>query len=533
MHHEQAAAMAACGWAQMTRVPGVAIATSGPGAVNLLTGVGTAFFDSVPTVFLTGQVNSREISMGLNIRQLGFQETDIVSIAAPITKGARQAESAREIPELMKWAFCLALEGRPGPVLIDLPMDFQRGETEDASFEIDTFEQAKPGKSAGEEQIEAFLGSLKEALEKADRPMFLLGSGVPRSGTTRQVSELVRRWRIPAVWSLMGKGALEPCDDLSVGMIGTYGNRWANRALSESDLLVVLGRRLDIRQTGADLDSFIADKILFRVDIDEGELFGRFMPTEGLLSDLRRALSGFLNVSVSGGCWEDWIRQIGRYRNLWPDTNEQESLEGINPNVLMKEISRYSSLAKGFVADVGAHQMWAAQSIVLKEGQFFMSSGGMGSMGYALPAAIGASIANKGEPVVVLAGDGGFQCNIQELQTVVRNSLPLKMIVLDNRCLGLVRQLQDEVFEGRHPGTVWGYDTPDFEALGRAYGIPAKAVSSQSELDEAIQWLWRKPDCPTILVVSISPSAAAFPKMTYGKGLAQMDPKRKEYDGVS
>lgn len=532
MHHEQAAAMAACGWAQMTRVPGVAIATSGPGAVNLLTGVGTAFFDSVPTVFLTGQVNSREISRGMNIRQLGFQETDIVSIAAPITKGARQAESAREIPELMKWAFGLAQEGRPGPVLIDLPMDFQREETEDAPFEIDAFEQAKPGKYAEEEQMEAFLGSLKKALEKADKPLFLLGSGVLRSGTTRQVSELVRRWRIPAVWSLMGKGALDTCNGLSVGMIGTYGNRWANRALSEADLLVVLGSRMDIRQTGSDLVSFLAGKQVFRVDVDEDELSGRFMPSEGLLSDLRLAISGFLKFSIPGERWGDWVQQIQRYRVLWPDTDEQEALGGINPNRLMKVISEHSARAEGFVVDVGAHQMWAAQSIVLKKGQFFMSSGGMGSMGYALPAAIGASIAKEGAPVVVLAGDGGFQCNIQELQTVVRNSLPLKLVLLDNRSLGMVRQFQDEVFEGRHPGTVLGYDAPDFEDVGRAYGIPTKAVSMESMFDEAMQWLWNDPLSPALLVASISPAAGVYPKMMFGKGLDQMTPEKKEPEGL-
>lgn len=229
MHHEQAAAMAACGWAQVNRTPGVALATSGPGAVNLLTGVGTAFFDSVPTVFLTGQVNSHEISRELNVRQLGFQETDIVSMAAPITKGARQAGSAREIPELMKWAFGLAMEGRQGPVLVDLPMDFQREDMGNVPFE-NILDEMMQGDPPDEGKVSAFAESLKEALEEAGRPLFLFGSGVYRSGTSPEVSELVREWNIPAVWSLMGKGVLEPGDGLSVGMIGTYGNRWANRA---------------------------------------------------------------------------------------------------------------------------------------------------------------------------------------------------------------------------------------------------------------------------------------------------------------
>ncbi len=250
MHHEQAAALAACGWAQVTGRPGVALATSGPGAVNLLTGVATAYFDSIPAVFLTGQVNSGEISAGSSMRQLGFQETDVVSMAAPVTKGARQAASAGEIPDLLCWAFDLAASGRPGPVLLDLPMNFQRGEVDE---NVDC--GAMPKTAVNGQALADFTGALGEALERAERPLLLVGNGVARSGTAKVLSELVRLWEIPAVWSLMGKGLLEDCGDLASGMIGTYGNRWANRALVESDLLLVLGSRLDIRQTGVDTEA--------------------------------------------------------------------------------------------------------------------------------------------------------------------------------------------------------------------------------------------------------------------------------------
>jgi len=523
MHHEQAAALAACGWAQVTGRPGVALATSGPGAVNLLTGVATAYFDSIPAVFLTGQVNSGEISAGSSMRQLGFQETDVVSMAAPVTKGARQAASAGEIPDLLCWAFDLAASGRPGPVLLDLPMNFQRGEVNE---NVDC--GAAPKTAVNGQALADFTGALGEALERAERPLLLVGNGVARSGTAKVLSELVRLWEIPAVWSLMGKGLLEDCGDLASGMIGTYGNRWANRALVESDLLLVLGSRLDIRQTGVDTEALQRGRAIFQVDIDRGELGGRVRPTKGLVADLADVVPAL--ASLRPRPCRAWRERLRALRELWPDTAEFDLPSGIHPNRLMARIGAASAKAAGFVTDVGAHQMWAAQSLPV-EGRRFLSSGGMGAMGYALPAAIGATLA-AGAPFVVLAGDGGFQCNIQELQTVVRNGLPLKIVIVDNRSLGMVRQFQEAYFEGRLPGTVWGYDAPDFERIALAYGIDARTVTDESGLDEALTWLWSRPDRPALLVVSVPPEAPTWPKMAFGRGLDRMDPPRNEPEEV-
>lgn len=519
VHHEQAGAMAACGWAQVKGLPGVALATSGPGAVNLLTGVGTCYFDSIPAIFITGQVNRNELSTGRPMRQLGFQETDVVSMAKAITKGAVQVTDPEDIPEIMDWAFKTAMEGRPGPVLIDIPMDVQRGDIpvetvfitdDDVPHEVDV------------EGIEGFVLSLSEALTRSSRPLVLVGNGVVRSGCSDDLAVVLDGLGVPVVYSLMGKGAVK--GDLVLGMIGTYGNRWANYALSRCDLLIVLGSRLDVRQTGADVDRFSEGKAIFQVDVDPAELDGRVQTTCSLASDLRSVMPYLLKRQLVASPSSDWLEELSRLRIAWDDREELGYVPGINPNRFMRELGDNSPAASCFVTDIGAHQMWAAQSLETY-GRRFMSSGGMGAMGYALPAGMGASLALDRSPVVVIAGDGGFQCNLQELQTVVRNGIPLKMVVLDNRSLGMVRQFQEAYFEGRYPGTVWGYDSPNFTAIAEAYGIRSMSISSDTDVEDAIRWLWDDPG-PSLLVVSISPEVGIAPKMAFGRGLDEMDPLR-------
>lgn len=519
VHHEQAGAMAACGWAQVKGLPGVALATSGPGAVNLLTGVGTCYFDSVPAIFITGQVNRNELSTGRPMRQLGFQETDVVSMAKAITKGAVQVTDPKDIPRIMDWAFKTSMEGRPGPVLIDIPMDVQRGDIPVKTVFIPDDDVPNEVEVEG---IEDFVLSLSEVLAKSIRPLVLVGNGVVRSGCSDDLAVVLDGLGVPVVYSLMGKGAVK--GDLVLGMIGTYGNRWANYALSRCDLLIVLGSRLDVRQTGADVDRFSEGKAIFQVDVDPGELDGRVQTTCSLASDLRSVMPYLLKSQLVGSPSPDWLEELSRLRIAWDDREELGDVSGINPNRFMKELGDNSPAASCFVTDIGAHQMWAAQSLETY-GRRFMSSGGMGAMGYALPAGMGASLALDRSPVVVIAGDGGFQCNLQELQTVVRNGIPLKMVVMDNRSLGMVRQFQEAYFEGRYPGTVWGYDSPDFTAIAEAYGIRSMSISSDTDVDEAIRWLWDDPG-PSLLVVSISPEVGIAPKMAFGRGLDEMEPIR-------
>lgn len=515
VHHEQSAAFAADAVGRLTGIPGVAMATSGPGATNLLTGVGSCHFDSSPAVFITGQVNRYELKGERAIRQLGFQETDIVSMARPITKAAWAVAEAEEVPEALSRAFSLAVDGRPGPVLLDLPMDIQRADIE---------ERYPEAPAAPVAQLDpAFLEELGSALQQARRPLIVAGGGIQAAGCRRQLQELAERLDCPIVHSLMAVDVLPYGHPLRAGMLGSYGNRWTNLAIGESDLLLVLGSRLDIRQTGADTAGFKGSRQVFHVDCEAGELNNRLTGCRTIEADLRL----FFDAALSGlrsGSHPEWLREIRALREQWPDVAELSESPGINPNQLMHDLSRISTKAAAFVVDVGQHQMWAAQSLELQAGQRFLTSGGMGAMGFALPASVGAALACAPRPVVVVAGDGGFQTNLQELQTVVRNRLPVKMVVLNNGCHGMVRQFQESYFDSRYQSTLWGYSAPDFVAVAKAYGIPAASVEEPEKLQEALASLWADPGAPALLEVKIDTFANAYPKIAFGRPMTQMEP---------
>ena len=521
VHHEQSAAFAADAVGRLTGVPGVALATSGPGAVNLLTGVGSCHFDSSPAVFITGQVNRSELKGDRAIRQLGFQETDVVSMARPITKAAWQARGPEEVPRLLREAFALAVAGRPGPVLIDIPMDVQSSEVEDDA-EADTHDDAGRDHAVDEE----VLRELFDELSKARRPLLLVGGGVRASRSTALLRSLVEKIRVPVVNSVMAVDALAFDDPMRVGMIGTYGNRWANLAIGRSDFMLVLGSRLDIRQTGADTKSFKSDRVIFHVDCEAGEVNNRVTGCRAVVSELSDFLKAALSYSSDRAFDEraEWLEEIAELRRTWPDTRELLDIKGINPNALMHRLSSVSARAAAYVVDVGLHQMWAAQSLELTAEQQFLTSGGMGAMGFALPASLGAASVLAPRPVVVVAGDGGFQLNIQELQTVVRNRLPVKMVIMNNRSQGMIRQFQQTYFDGRYQSSVWGYSTPDFARVAEAYGIAGRRVEEEGEAEEALRWLWQEPDRPALLEVMIDVNANAYPKIAFGRPLTEMEP---------
>jgi acetolactate synthase-1/2/3 large subunit len=524
VHHEQAAAFAVDACGRMTGIPGVAMATSGPGAINLLTGIGSCYFDSSPAVFITGQVNRNEQKRELKIRQLGFQETDIVAMAAPITKAAWRVETPEEVPDLLERAFSVAISGRAGPVLLDIPMDVQRSLL-DAPVVI----RSVPTRDTGIGPDAGSLRALRSALETAKRPLLLVGGGIRASRAMETFRQLVDTLGIPVVHSLMAVDALPFGHPLRVGMIGSYGNRWANLALSQSDLLLVLGSRLDVRQTGSRTDAFRAGRTIFHVDCEESEINNRVKGCEVIVSELAEFLPRFLDETREIGAylWErhrDWSREIAALRTEWPDTRELAEVPGINPNQFMHDLSGHASKAAAFVADVGQHQMWAAQSLELVSGQRFMTSGGMGSMGFGLPAAIGAAFSAPGRPIVLIAGDGGFQCNIQELQTVARLNLPIKIVVLNNQCHGMVRQFQESYFQGRYPATYWGYSAPDFARVASAYGLCGMTATDPEHVAEMLVRLWEEPGKPILLQVMIDTFANAYPKIAFGKPISEMEP---------
>ncbi len=517
-HHEQGAGFAAEGHARMTGVPGVAMGTSGPGAINLLTALGSCHFDSTPAVFITGQVNRSEQKRERPIRQLGFQETDVVAMAAPIAKAAMRVETIEELPERLREAFALARAGRPGPVLVDIPLDLQLAEVEAPLPGSPEGIEAPAEAPAPEEAV----ARIVDDLARAERPLILAGGGLRAGWAVEGFRQLVDRLGVPVVNSLMGVDALPFDHPLRVGMIGTYGNRWANIALSRCDALLVLGSRLDIRQTGADTEAFVAGRTIHHVDCDPGEVNNRITGCHELIAPLSQAIPAIL--AAAGGSFaenhESWSNEIAELAAEWPDTGELPGIDGINPNLLMHQVSNEAAMA--YVADVGQHQMWAAQSLQLSGPQRFITSGGMGAMGSGLPFGVGAAVASGG-PVVVIAGDGGFQLNIQELQTVARNDLPVKMLILNNGCHGMVRQFQESYFDGRYQSTVWGYSAPSFVAVADAYGIPGRRVEEPADVAGAVEEMWAA-EGPYLLEAAIDVSANAYPKIAFGHPISEMEP---------
>ncbi len=528
MHHEQGAGFAAEGFGRITGVPGVAMATSGPGATNLLTAIGSCYFDSTPTVFITGQVNRHEQKGDRAVRQLGFQETDIVSMAKPVTKAAWLVNQPDDLPRLLDEAFALATSGRPGPVLLDIPMDVQRAQITDLSrLESPVSNESWSAPSGEAPETVEFLSKARAALARAQRPLILAGGGIRSGRATDAFRTWSRSLQVPVINSLMAVDVLPAEDPLRVGLIGSYGNRWANIALSESDFLLVLGSRLDVRQTGADTAGFKGERDIFHVDCEPGEMNNRVQGCHTLASELQPFLTCALRQSGPPAARPEWTGRITQLKAQWPDTRELDGVSGINPNVLMHELSARAAAATAFVVDVGQHQLWAAQSLDLGPGQRFLTSGGMGAMGFALPTAIGACLAAGSRPVVVIAGDGGFQLNIQELQTVARQRLPLKMIVLNNHCHGMVRQFQESYFKERYQSTLWGYTAPSFQAVAQAYGIASALAAEPAELTAALAECWADPAVPFLLEVRIATEANAYPKMAFGRPISEMEPFAK------
>jgi len=518
LHHEQAAAMAADVYGRMTGKPGVAMATSGPGAINLLTGIAGAFFDSSPAVFITGQVNRDEQRGPRAIRQQGFQETDIVSMAHAVTKGAWTVEDAASLPAMLDEAFRLAVEGRPGPVLLDIPMDVQRMVVDSHSLVCVPHAVSQKGACLSQHLVRKVLSALAEA----QRPLILVGGGVRAAGSVDRFRSWIHRIGIPVVHSLMGVDVLPSGNPNRIGLVGTNGNRWANKAMVEADTILVLGSRLDVRQTGSSIAGF-TNKRIFHIDCVEAQINNRLTGCTPIIADIFDFLlaADELTATIAWPDRREWLGCICRWQQQRKDCEELGEDIPMNPNVLVRELTSEFPAARVIVTDVGQNQLWAAQSAYIGESQRFLSPGGLGAMGFGLPAAISAAMA-FGE-TILFAGDGGFQMNIQELQSVVHHALPLRMVVLNNKSLGMVRQFQDSYFDGRHQSTVWGYSAPDFMKVALAYGIPAKTLVNMDEFREVFEWMKRQKG-PCLLQVMLDPTTDLYPKVKFGSTLSEMDP---------
>ncbi len=515
MRHEQAAGFAAEGAARVGKVAGVALATSGPGATNLVTAIGSAYFDSTPMIFITGQVNQSEIRSNQHQRQNGFQELDIVSVVRGITKLAIQVKSTKELEFALNHAWEIAHSGRPGPVLIDIPIDVQQ-------MQMSNFQDSKSNNLYSKEKYPNLsdLETMYQWLNESRYPLLLVGGGVRHGKATNLLRDIVERLEIPTVHSLMAVDVLPSSSEFRVGMIGSYGNRWANKALAKADCLIVLGSRLDVRQTGTDATNFVKGKRIIRVDIDEHELNGRVNAQLNFKQNVVTFLENLELNQFSLSCAK-FSAEISRWRSKYPAENEQIEDIALNPNFLMSVLSEIFQEVDGFVVDVGQHQMWAAQSINIKMNQRFVTSGGMGAMGFSIPASIGCAMETGGKWVVV-AGDGCVQLSLPELQTIKHYNLPIAICIINNNQLGMVAQFQEENMNSRFVSTREGYSNPDFIALAEGFGIPSFLIQKKEDVSSLESFIadWRTG--PVLIEIQISQNAKALPKLSRNAGLADL-----------
>jgi acetolactate synthase-1/2/3 large subunit len=465
--HEQAAAHAADGYARATGKVGVCIATSGPGATNLVTGLATAYMDSSPMVAITGQVASSVIGTD------AFQEVHITGITLPITKHNYLVTDVRELPTVIREAFYIARTGRPGPVLIDISKDAQA----DAIEYVYPDEVDLPGYQLPQSDSPDLIEKAADMLNQAQKPLVIAGHGVVLAGAEDALLELVEKANIPVITTLLGIGALPETHPLCLRMAGMHGEAYTNLALSEADLIVSLGSRFDDRITGP-VNKFARQAQVIHVDVDPAEINKNVPADLAIVGDLKDVLPA-LAPAVEKKEHVAWLAHIQEWReeSAQRDIVAQET-DDMVPQYVVRQLWHATQGEALIVSDVGQNQMWEAQYFVHHRRRALLSSGGLGTMGFALPAAIGAQMGCPDEQVWVTVGDGGFQMNIQELATVVQEKLPLKIAVLNNGYLGMVRQWQQLFFEGRYSGTpLLG---PDFAKVAEAYGIPGLTVREKA-----------------------------------------------------
>jgi acetolactate synthase-1/2/3 large subunit len=516
--HEQGAGFAAEGYSRVTGNSGVAMATSGPGATNLITPIGSCYFDSVPTLFITGQVNTYEYKYDKPVRQIGFQETDIVSIVKPITKYAVMVNDISEIRYELEKAYYISQNGRKGPVLVDIPMDIQRNETDISKLKsfINSDEHKELEKKVFDNKIKDVIKSLNDS----KRAVVLLGGGVRLSNAQEELLSWLKIYNIPVVYSLMGKDAISEDYAYNMGLIGAYGNRYGNLTLANSDLILVLGSRLDTRQTGTNLETFAREAKIIQVDIDKNELGSKIKVDIEINSNILDFINE-IKVKKLTIDTEEWLKTLRIYKNKF------SSIIGIDknikvPNLIISKISKYLN-DEIVTVDVGQHQMWVAQSLKTKNKQQVLFSGGMGAMGFALPSAIGAAIGSK-KRVIAIVGDGGIQMNIQELEILKRRELPIKIFVLNNQNLGMVRQFQELYFDKKYSGTIDDYSVPDLVEIAKAYGLSSRNINDINNIDEELKDLFSTNRPELINIILDKTMTSVEPKLIVNKPIEDMYP---------
>ncbi len=506
--HEQGAVHAAEGYARVSKKPGVVVVTSGPGATNVITGIADAMMDSLPLVVFSGQVATSVIGTD------AFQESDVMGLTMPITKHNYQVRDVNDLPRIIKEAFHIATTGRPGPVLIDLPKD--------VSIETGLFDYSQevnlPGYHPTIMPNKLQIRKLVEAVSSAKKPVILAGAGVLHAGASEQLLEYAEQQQIPIASTLLGLGAFPGDHELFLGMAGMHGTYPANMSIYESDLLISIGSRFDDRVTG-NLEKFAPNAKIAHIDIDPAEI-GKNVETQiPIVADAMEALKELINqngVKGQNSLWNEELKQLKQEYPLW----YKEDPEVIKPQQLIERIYEKTNGEAIVTTDVGQHQMWTAQFFKFKKPNRFVTSGGLGTMGFGFPAAIGAQLAEPKTPVIAFMGDAGFQMTLQELSLVQEMKLPIKLVIVNNSSLGMVRQWQQLFFEERYSNSLFPVQ-PDFVKLAEAYDIKGFRVDHVAHLDGAIEEMLAH-DGPALIDFRVADKENVYPMVAPGKGLHEM-----------
>jgi acetolactate synthase I/II/III large subunit len=518
VRHEQGATHMAEGYARVSGRPGVVLVTSGPGATNTVTGIADAYMDSTPLVVISGQVPTSMIGND------AFQEADVIGITRPCTKHNYLVRDVNDIARTIKEAFYIAGSGRPGPVLIDLPKDVQ---TASAPFQYPDsvdIRGYKPVIKGNERQIEKAL----EAIEAAERPLFYVGGGVQWSDASGPLTELVRGLKIPITTTLMALGVYPSTDPLCIGMLGMHGGYWANMAVHRCDALIAIGARFDDRVTGRLSDFAPNAKTIIHVDIDPSSISKNIKVHIPIVGDIKEVVRTMLkkvksqeSLAPRQKLWAEWHKQILQWKAEKPLPYERSQPDGeVKPREVIEELHNITKGEAIIVTDVGQHQMWTAQMMPFNRPRSWLTSGGLGTMGYGLPAGIGAHFAAPDRPVLVISGDGSIQMNIQELSTAVQYKVPVKVIILNNYYLGMVRQWQEKFYDGRYSHSYMDA-MPNFVKLAEAYGAAGFRVEKARDLSATLNAALAVPG-PAVVDVTIPQGEGVFPMVPAGNALHEM-----------
>lgn len=505
--HEQGCIHAAEGYARVTGKAGVVIATSGPGATNIITGLADAMMDSLPIVAFTGQVGTPVIGSD------AFQEADIISVTSPITKHNFQVRDAREMKPIIQAAFKIATTGRPGPVVVDIPKNVQEQIVDETLNTPLLFPGFQPNKNYSNKNLKKIINSL----HKSKRPVLLVGAGIQVSEASKHLREFVNKTNIPVVSTIHGLGSIESDYKNFLGMAGMHGTYTANMAIRECDFLLNIGSRFDDRLTGKP-DEFAPNAVIAHIDIDESEL-GKNIETD---IPVNQDANEFLKTLIKENLKETdtkWLKKLSRRKEsypLWYNTGEHL----ISPQWLIEEISKFTNGEALVTTDVGQHQMWTAQFYQFNQPRQIITSGGLGTMGFGLPSSIGVQIAKPNQTVVSINGDGGFQMCIQELATIREYNLPIKIFIVNNEALGMVRQWQEEFYDERYSHSLM-MNNPDFITLAEGFGIKALRVSEEDKVQEVMEAAFSH-NGPVVIDARVQKLDLVYPMVPAGKGNHEM-----------